>query len=147
MDDQGLLSYQPKQTLSPKNYMLTWSHCASNIFRISHRYVFHPNWTQNDHWRHFHWWKIDIYEALQLIFLLQSFQMLIITHEASVQCDQSKGRLLQLQIQALQVTECGYKKSSSKFIMAKPLKWGMLPLCTFFNISVWCSYKCFKKWI
>ena len=83
-DNQGLLSYQPKQTLSPKNYMLTWSHCASNIFRISHRYVFHPNWTQNDHWRHFHWWKIDICEAFQLIFLLQSFQMLIITHEASV---------------------------------------------------------------
>ena len=31
---------------------------------------------------------------------------------------------------ALQVTECGYKYSSSKFIMAKPLKWGMLSLCT-----------------
>ena len=36
------------------------------------------------------------------------------------QCTQSKGRLLQLQIQTLQVTECGYKKSSSKLIMAKP---------------------------
>jgi hypothetical protein len=35
---------------------------------------------------------------------------------------QSEGRLLQLQIQALQVTECGYKISSSKFIMEKPLK-------------------------
>ena len=33
-----------------------------------------------------------------------------------------KGWLLQLQIQALKVTECGYKNSSSKFIMAKPLK-------------------------
>ena len=31
-------------------------------------------------------------------------------------------QLLQLQIQALQVTECGYKNSSSKFILAKPLK-------------------------
>ena len=34
------------------------------------------------------------------------------------QCAQSKGQLLQLQIQALQVTEFGYKNSSSKFIMA-----------------------------
>ena len=41
-----------------------------------------------------------------------------------------KGRLLQLQIQALQKTECGYKNSSSEFIMAKPLKWGILRLCT-----------------
>ena len=46
------------------------------------------------------------------------------------QCAQSKERLLQLQIQALQVTECGYKNSSNKFIMAKPLKRGMLRLCT-----------------
>jgi hypothetical protein len=30
--------------------------------------------------------------------------------------------LLQLQIRALQVTECGYKNSSSKSIMAKSLK-------------------------
>ena len=43
---------------------------------------------------------------------------------------QSKGQLLQLQIQALQVAECGYKNSSSKVIMEKPLKWGMLRLCT-----------------
>ena len=36
---------------------------------------------------------------------------------------QRKGRLLQLQIQALQVTECSYKSSiSRKFIMAKPVK-------------------------
>ena len=41
------------------------------------------------------------------------------------QCGQSKVRLLQLQIQALQVTECGYKNSSSKVIMPKTLKWGM----------------------
>ena len=46
------------------------------------------------------------------------------------QCAQSKGQLLQLQIQALQGTECGYKNSSSKFVMAKPLKWGKLGLCT-----------------
>ena len=47
-----------------------------------------------------------------------------------MQFAQSKGRLLQLQIQALQVTEFGYKNSSSKFIMVKALKWGMLRLCT-----------------
>ena len=40
------------------------------------------------------------------------------------------GRLLQLQIQALQVTECGYKNSSSKLFMAKALKWGLLHLFT-----------------
>jgi hypothetical protein len=34
---------------------------------------------------------------------------------------QSKGWWLQLQIQALQVTKCGYKNGSSKLIMAKPL--------------------------
>ena len=34
-----------------------------------------------------------------------------------------KGRLLQLQIQALQVTECDYKNSSSKFITAKPFQY------------------------
>ena len=34
----------------------------------------------------------------------------------------SKEKLLQLQIQALQVTECAYKNSSNKFIMAKPVK-------------------------
>ena len=49
---------------------------------------------------------------------------------SALQCAQSKRRLLQLQIQALQLTECGYKNSASKFIMAKPLKWGMLRLCT-----------------
>ena len=38
------------------------------------------------------------------------------------------GYILQLQIQALQVTESGYRNSSSKFIMANPLKWGMLCL-------------------
>ena len=48
-DNQGLLSYQSKQTLTPKNYMLTWLPCASNIFRISPRYVFHPYLSQNDH--------------------------------------------------------------------------------------------------
>ena len=85
MDDQGLLSYQPKQTLSPKNYMLTWSHCASNIFRISPRYVFHPYLSQNDHQNQFYQCKMDLCQAFQLIFLLGSFQMLIITHEASVQ--------------------------------------------------------------
>ena len=42
----------------------------------------------------------------------------------------SKGRLLQLHIQALQVTACGYKNSSSKLIMAKNLKWDMLQFCT-----------------
>ena len=46
------------------------------------------------------------------------------------QCAQGKGWLLQLQIQALQVTEYGYKNSSSKFITKKPLKLGMLRLCT-----------------
>ena len=47
-----------------------------------------------------------------------------------MQCAQSKGWLLQLQIQAIQVTECGYKNSSSKFVMAKTLNFGMLHLCT-----------------
>ena len=42
----------------------------------------------------------------------------------------SKGQLLQLQIQALKVTESGYKNNSSKFIMTKSLEWGMLCLCT-----------------
>ena len=51
-------------------------------------------------------------------------------HKKEAQCAQSKGGLLQLQIQALQVTECGYKNSSSKYIIPKPLKWGMLHLCT-----------------
>jgi len=55
----------------------------------------------------------------------------------SLQCAKSKGRLLQLQIQALQVTECGYKNCSSKFIMAKPLKLGMLIVKSpYFNFSV-----------
>ena len=36
------------------------------------------------------------------------------------QCAQCKGKLIQLQIQALQVAECGYKNSSSKFTVAKP---------------------------
>ena len=40
-------------------------------------------------------------------------------------CAQSKGRLLQLQIQALQVIECGHENTSSKFIMAKPLRWSI----------------------
>ena len=30
----------------------------------------------------------------------------------------------------VQVTECGYKNSSSKFVMAKTLNFGMLHLCT-----------------
>ena len=49
---------------------------------------------------------------------------LIITKEnkCEEQCAQSKGRLLQLQIQALKVTESGYQNSSRKFIMAKHLK-------------------------
>ena len=37
--------------------------------------------------------------------------------------------MLQLQIQALHIIECGYKKRNNKFIEAKPLKWGMLRLC------------------
>ena len=41
-----------------------------------------------------------------------------------------RGGCYNYRIKALQVTECGYKNSSSKFIMAKPLKWGMLRLCT-----------------
>ena len=67
--------------------MLTWSHCASNIFRISPRYLIHPYSSQNYHQSKFYQCKIDICQAFQLIFLLGSFQMLIITHEASVHCD------------------------------------------------------------
>ena len=52
------------------------------------------------------------------------------------QCAHSKGRLVQLQIQPIQVMKCGYKNNCSKFIMAKPLKWPSL----YFNFQ-----KCFKN--
>ena len=58
------------------------------------------------------------------------FRVSIKENKYAGQCAQSKRRLLQLQIQGLQVTECSYKNSSIKFIMATPLKWCMLRLCT-----------------
>ena len=48
------------------------------------------------------------YWAYIIMYISSSFHK---ENKYEVQCAQSKGRLLQLQIQALQVTECGYKIS------------------------------------
>ena len=98
--------------------MLTWSHCASNIFRISPRYLIHPYSSQNYHQSKFYQCKIDICQAFQLIFLLGSFQMLIITQEASVHC----ARWVAPAATKLQSSQLGYipKISTCCHIIVSP---------------------------
>ena len=59
------------------------------------------------------------YSTKSIVFFYLS---LLKENKQEEQCAQSKGWLLQLQIQALQMTECSYKNRSYKCIMAKPLK-------------------------